>query len=183
MSHPVADDVRPDPTVDPGPAAAGRGFRASDADRQLTVMVLQDAVARGLLTPEEGSVRMEAAYAATHHAQLPPLTADLPPAEPERPSRSRASQKPREPRTRMSGTGWRERGSALRHTLLRAFAALVLLAGGTGRHRRLRLGIATVLVVLAIVVALSVGVDLFTDGDFPSHGRMPSADDLPGMPR
>ncbi|MEO5834425.1 MAG: DUF1707 domain-containing protein [Nakamurella sp.] len=181
MSHPVADDVRPDPTVDARTAAAGRGFRASDADRQLTVMVLQDAVARGLLTTQEGSVRMEAAYTATHHAQLPPLTADLPPAEPERPSRSRATRKSP---TRMSGTGWRHRGSALQHTLLRAFAALILFVGGTGRHRRLRLGIATALVVLAVVAALSAGGDLFTDGDFPrGDGRMPNVGDLPGMPR
>jgi hypothetical protein len=53
-------------------------LRASDVDRLATVLVLQDAVARGLLTPDEGSDRMAAAFAAVHVAELPPLTADLP---------------------------------------------------------------------------------------------------------
>ena len=40
------------------------GVRASDADRAATARTLQDAVGRGLLTYEEGSDRMAAAYAA-----------------------------------------------------------------------------------------------------------------------
>jgi hypothetical protein len=55
-------------------------LRASDADRLATVHRLQDAVGRGLLTPDEGSERMAAAFAAVHVRDLPPLTADLPPA-------------------------------------------------------------------------------------------------------
>jgi hypothetical protein len=55
-------------------------MRASDGDRAGTVQVLQDAVARGLLTPDEGSDRMAAAFAAVHLRDLAPLTADLPPA-------------------------------------------------------------------------------------------------------
>ena len=55
-------------------------MRASDADRHATVQVLQDAVARGLLTPAEGSERMGTAFASVHQADLAPLTADLPPA-------------------------------------------------------------------------------------------------------
>jgi hypothetical protein len=54
------------------------GLRASDVDRLATVRVLQDAVARGLLTPDEGSERMATAFAAVHLAALAPLTADLP---------------------------------------------------------------------------------------------------------
>src|SRR6478752_9912954 len=54
-------------------------FRASDADRHSTALLLQDAMARGLLTPEEGDERMAAAFAAVHQRDLSPLTADLPP--------------------------------------------------------------------------------------------------------
>jgi hypothetical protein len=53
-------------------------LRASDVDRLATIRVLQDAVARGLLTMDEGSDRMAAAFAAVHVADLGPLTADLP---------------------------------------------------------------------------------------------------------
>ncbi|WP_158550777.1 DUF1707 domain-containing protein [Geodermatophilus sp. TF02-6] len=73
-----AEDVPP-PEEGPIPSEPP-SLRASDADRSETVRVLQDAVARGLLTPEEGSERMAAAWAARHVHQLPPLTADLPPA-------------------------------------------------------------------------------------------------------
>ena len=59
-------------------------MRASDADRLATVKQLQDAVARGLLTPDEGSERMADAFAAVHLIDLDPLTEDLPPAPPER---------------------------------------------------------------------------------------------------
>src|SRR4051812_1254477 len=54
--------------------------RASDADRHAVVAVLQDAFTRGLLTMEECDERVAAAYAARFVRDLPPLTADLPPA-------------------------------------------------------------------------------------------------------
>src|SRR3954447_14527840 len=54
--------------------------RASDAERVATVVAVQDAVARGLLTHDEGGERMAAAFAARFRDQLPELTADLPPA-------------------------------------------------------------------------------------------------------
>lgn len=56
------------------------GIRASDADRLATVLVLQDAMARGLLNPDEASERMATAFAAVHRRDLDPLTADLRPA-------------------------------------------------------------------------------------------------------
>src|SRR4029078_2335146 len=56
--------------------------RASDAERHATVLILQDAVSTGLLTTDEGSDRIAAAYAATHRRDLPPLVADLPRTEP-----------------------------------------------------------------------------------------------------
>jgi hypothetical protein len=67
------------PAVSPPPVSRPP-MRASDADRCATVRVLQDAVARGLLTPDEGSERMAAAFGAVHRRELGPLTADLPPA-------------------------------------------------------------------------------------------------------
>jgi len=64
-----------------GPTHDDRVMRASDADREATVVLLQDAVARGLLTPDEGSERMAAAFGAVYRADLPSLTADLPRAD------------------------------------------------------------------------------------------------------
>jgi Domain of unknown function (DUF1707) len=55
-------------------------LRASDADREHTVEVLQEGFAQGRLTADEFQERMDAAYAAKTLAQLAPLTADLPPA-------------------------------------------------------------------------------------------------------
>jgi len=56
--------------------------RASDAEREATVAQLHQAAAEGRLTVDELSGRIDAAYAATTRAELEPLTADLPAAEP-----------------------------------------------------------------------------------------------------
>jgi hypothetical protein len=75
------------PTPQPDPEATGSvtfvdgvgpGLPASDAERHTTVARLQEAVALGLLTHEEGSHRMAAAYDARYLSDLPLLTADLP---------------------------------------------------------------------------------------------------------
>ncbi|MGY1594115.1 DUF1707 domain-containing protein [Geodermatophilus sp. SYSU D00708] len=71
--------VPPAPPTSPPPGTPP-AMRASDADRFATVGVLQDAVARGLLPPDEGSERMAAAFGAVHRRDLEPLTADLAPA-------------------------------------------------------------------------------------------------------
>lgn len=52
--------------------------RASDAEREAVVTRLQDAASEGRLTVEELAERIDAAYAARTHAELEPLTADLP---------------------------------------------------------------------------------------------------------
>lgn len=75
----------PLPAGNDGSASSGRPpneppMRASDAERAATVRVLQDALARGLLTPDEASERMATAFATVHRQDLGPLTADLPPA-------------------------------------------------------------------------------------------------------
>jgi hypothetical protein len=67
-----------DRTPPPGARSDEPAMRASDDDRAATVHVIQDAVVRGLLTADEGSERMAAAWAAVHVRDLGPLTADLP---------------------------------------------------------------------------------------------------------
>ena len=64
----------------PSTPARGVRMRASDAERQATVRVLQDAMARGLLGYEEAGERMTAAWETRYRADLAPLTDDLPPA-------------------------------------------------------------------------------------------------------
>jgi len=116
----------------------GAGLRASDADRHAVVTQLQDAVARGLLTTDEGSERMATAYQARYLGELPPLTADLP--------------APLAPiATAPTPAGWR------------ALIAMVcvqlrsLIAGSvTGRPSRRRLA-AVGGIVLAVVVMLVLG--------------------------
>jgi len=53
-------------------------MRASDAERERVVTLLQQAGADGRLTLPEVDERVSQAYAATYRNQLPPLTADLP---------------------------------------------------------------------------------------------------------
>jgi hypothetical protein len=52
--------------------------RASDAEREQVVVRLRDASAEGRLTLEEFADRTALAYRARSHAELEPLTADLP---------------------------------------------------------------------------------------------------------
>jgi Domain of unknown function (DUF1707) len=55
-----------------------RDLRASDAEREKTVVALQTAVGEGRITMAEFEERVAAAYAATTRAELDALTADLP---------------------------------------------------------------------------------------------------------
>ena len=123
-------------------ATSAPRMRASDADRLATVEQLQDAVARGLLTPDEGSERMADAFAAIHLTDLDPLTEDLPPAPPER-----------------TAPGWRSLG------VLAVEQVRTSLTAATGRLSAAR--VAVVLLVaslfLVLVGALS-GVALSDSG-------------------
>ena len=132
------------PLIDPDSAATSAPrMRASDADRLAIVEQLQDAVARGLLTPDEGSERMADAFAAVHVTDLGRLTEDLPPAPPER-----------------TAPGWRSLG-----TLAVEQVRASLTTAATGRLRAAR--VAFVLLVasffLVLVGALS-GVALSDSG-------------------
>ena len=110
-------------------ATSAPRMRASDADRLAIVEQLQDAVARGLLTPDEGSERMADAFAAVHLTDLDPLTEDLPPAPPER-----------------TAPGWRS---------LRTLAVEQVRASlTTAATDRLRARVAVVLVVASLLLVL-----------------------------
>ena len=125
-------------------------LRASDAERTATVDVLQDAMARGLLSHEEGDERMAAAFAARFRDELPPLTADLPPVV-------------TAPSAATSG-GWR----ALLTTLVTFVRAEIAATAAAGfRSRRF---LVTALVVLALLggLALVIGHG-FVDGDHAAH--------------
>jgi hypothetical protein len=126
--------------------------RASDADREAVVRTLHDAVARGLLTLEEGDERLAAAYAARFLHELPPLTADLPPA----------------PAPAPTAPGWRAVLTAM-VLELRSMLSGPSGSGTTLSKRRLAAAVVLAVAVLAIG-AMTVG-DLFEHGgrveDFP----------------
>jgi Domain of unknown function (DUF1707) len=73
---------------------ADQAVRASDAEREETVALLQQDFTDGRLTQAELEERTGAAYAARTRAQLRDLTADLPAAE-EQPPRPRMILDPR----------------------------------------------------------------------------------------
>jgi hypothetical protein len=136
MAFPAdTDDAHPTEAPPPPPP-----LRASDADRRATVHVLQDAVARGLLTAEEGSDRMAAAFAAVHRKDLAPLTADLAPAPSTVP-------------------GWRVLALM---TIEQLRASLTRPA--TGRIHPARAAVAVVVVLLVLVALGSLVGELFFDG-------------------
>ena len=125
-------------------------LRASDVERTATVDLLQDAMARGLLTHEEGDERMAAAFAARFRDELPPLTADLPRSETAGPAAS-------------TPAGWRGLLTAL-VTLVRAEIAATAAAGF--RSRRF---LVAALVVLGLLGGLALVGHVFIDGDHAAH--------------
>ena len=110
-------------------------MRASDADRLATVTHLQDAVARGLVTPDEGSERMADAFAAVHLTDLDPLTEDLPPAPPE-----------------PAALGWRSLG-----TLAVEQVRASLTSASTGRLRTARVAVVLLAAALFLVLVGTLG--------------------------
>lgn len=66
--------------LDPRPPQNG-SMRASDADREIVRVVLADAYADGRLAREEYDDRLNTLYASRTLGELPPLVADLVPAD------------------------------------------------------------------------------------------------------
>ena len=120
--------------------------RASDADRLATVSVLQDAVGRGLLTPDECSERMAAAFAAVHLHELGPLTADLP-----------SEQEGRLP----SPPGWRPLS-----TMAVAQVWSSLHAPSSGRLNPARVAFAVLIAFILLVLLGSMVGEFFGGGGF-----------------
>jgi hypothetical protein len=134
-----------------GPSGPALSARASDADREAVVRVVHDAVARGLLSLEEGDERMRAAYAARFVDDLPPLTADLPPA----------------PVVAPVAPGWRAL-AALAWLQLRTALAGLSWRGTVRAHPRR--AIAVVLALALLSVAAVAGGEAFDHGD-GEHGE------------
>lgn len=138
--------VPPTGTDDSPVAAPSSRLRASDADRAAIATVLQEAVARGLLSHDEGAERMTAAYSARYTDQLPPLTDDLPPAA--------------DPAAAPI-TGWRPLGSALL-TQVRHEISLTATAGV--RSRRFMVAVLSVIALLAVLLAVGeIALDDFLE--------------------
>jgi Domain of unknown function (DUF1707) len=131
------------------PPPSDGGMRASDDDRAITVRVLQDAVGRGLITPDEGSERMAAAWAAVYLRDLGPLTADLPASRPAAPA-----------------PGW----GALA-TMAVEQVRSTLHGASSGRLSAARIAAAVVVALLVVVLLGSLVGELLFDGDGPRGGR------------
>src|SRR4051794_12214774 len=131
-----------------GPQLSGRGVRASDADRYATVEVLQDAIARGLLTLGEGSERMSTAFATVYVKDLEPITADLP----KRPSENKV-------------LGWRA-------VLLLVFEQLqtTFRTSMTGWRRPATLAAALLLFLLFIAFGMAFAHLMTDNGGGPGYG-------------
>ena len=138
----MTSSADPDNANPSGPTTPHPPARASDAERAASVRVVQDAVVRGLLTPDEGSERMAAAFGAVHREDLPPLTADLPPA----PSASTAP-------------GWQPLA-----TMAVAQLRSSLSSPATGRLKPARVAAAVLLTVLLVVILGSIIGELLFDG-------------------
>jgi hypothetical protein len=117
-------------------------LRASDADREAVVQTLLDAIARGLLTLQEGDERVAAAYAARFRDELPRLSADLPPASESAPV----------------APGWRALAVLVRLQVRTAVAALWRRFRGVLRARpRLAVAVVALLALLSLLAATAGG--------------------------
>jgi Domain of unknown function (DUF1707) len=139
----------------------GPRVRASDADRQRVVHRLQEAVARGLLTFDEGSERMGQAWASRHLDELPELTADLPAPAPPVPAPAAAP-------------GWRVLALL---AVLQLRTTLGGAAGPASRVARVRLAAVSVAALLAVGLLLGLAV-----GGLAAHAPGPGGFDGFGGP-
>lgn len=135
-------------TTTQGSAAQENRLRASDADRLTTVRRIQDGVARGLLTPDEGSDRMATAFAAVHLDDLALLTADLPPGGGSR-----------------TAPGWRPLA-----TMAVEQVRSSLSTAPTGGLSRARIAAALLVALMVLLLVGSIVGELFLDGGGPDRG-------------
>lgn len=114
-----------------GPADAG-DVRASDVDRERVAEALRQAAGEGRLTMEELEQRITAAYSAKTHAELVPLTRDLPaPGAAPQPALTQAVRPPFAPRPSrfaISIMGGFHRGHNL--AVARNLTAVTVMGGG-----------------------------------------------------
>jgi Domain of unknown function (DUF1707) len=126
----------------PPPQESPPRLRASDADREEVVETLLDAIARGLLTLQEGDERVAAAYAARFLDELPALTADLPPA----------------PAAAPEPPGWRALAQLAWLQVRTAVADLRRATRGAVRSRpRLAIALVALLALLSLMAATAGG--------------------------
>jgi DUF1707 SHOCT-like domain len=88
-----------------GQDAAGGRLRASDADRERVVVLLQVAFAEGVLTRDEFGERIGGALTARTYADLAALTADVPAGAVAVPQRAAGPARVRHPLGRRTVTG------------------------------------------------------------------------------
>ena len=120
-------------TAEPGhgvPAGGSGKTRASDADRERAVDTLSAAFAKGRLTKEEHSMRVQRAYGSQTYAELAALSADLPAGPPGPPPPPAAAAVPR-----TSPLAVASLVCGLIPLLPATLAAIIL---GIGAHRQLR---------------------------------------------
>ncbi len=129
-------------------------LRASDADREAVVQTLLDAIARGLLTLQEGDERVATAYATRFRDELPRLTADLPPA---------AGPAPAAP-------GWRALAVLVGLQVRAAVATLWRRSSGAARARpRVAVAVVALLALLSLLAATGLDDD-GSDGGYGQYG-------------
>ncbi len=141
-----------DPTSRAGSRPGGPEMRASDDDRAATVRLLQDAVVRGALTPDEAGERMAAAWAAVHLRDLGPLTADLP-----------------RPQPAPTAPGW-----GVLATMATEQVRSSLHDARSGRLRPVRIALVLLLAFVTVVLVGALVGELLFDG---GHGRGDFLDD------
>ncbi|TFV91096.1 DUF1707 domain-containing protein [Blastococcus sp. CT_GayMR16] len=126
--------------------------RASDTDRAAVAALLQEAVARGLLTHDEGGERLSTAFAARFVDELPPLTADLPPTPEPIPA---------------SPVGWLRLGSTLAAQL--RYEVQTSVASGVRSRRFVVMLLAAVLLIGMLVTVGVLAAHGLLDGGYEHH--------------
>jgi hypothetical protein len=167
--------VTPERADGPAGRVAGLGrFRASHADREQVIGMLQTAFVQGRLTKDEFDSRVGQALAARTYADLTPLTADLP---------ARASDLLPPPEDRAKPP-WRPENTTARHSAGVVAAATVLTGGAwagallSGTVTQLEGGVALALTFIWLGIVCLFG-SVLLEAQLDKRRRRP----LPRRPR